>query len=96
MGGFVAKEAPVEKDGNPKVHIVTKRKLSGKPAIGSFSAGQNTMQKMRTRSDFCLFKIFEEEVVSTAFGLWAHDEKAEDAVTFLNFINAVDEIKKVG
>ena len=54
MGGFIAKEAPVEKDGKPKVHLVTKRRLSGKPAVGSFSSGNYTMQKMRTRSDFCL------------------------------------------
>mmetsp|Transcript_21233 Transcript_21233/g.42385 ORF Transcript_21233/g.42385 Transcript_21233/m.42385 type:complete len:530 (+) Transcript_21233:148-1737(+) len=94
MGGFIAKEAPVEKDGKPKVHLVTKRRLSGKPAVGSFSSGNFTMQKMRTRSDFCLLKIFEEDVVYTAFCLWATDEKADDAVTYLNFIKTVDATKK--
>ena len=95
MGGFVTKEAPVEKDGKPKVHLVTKRRLSGRPAVGSFSAGKNTMQKLRTRSDFCLLKIFEENIVYKAFVLWAGDERAEDAVLYLNFIKTVDDLKQV-
>ena len=86
MGGFVTKEPPTSENGDPKVHIVTKRRLSGRPAAGSFSAGPNTMQKMRTRSDFCLLKIFEEETVVKRFGFWAEGCNEEEAVKFLSFI----------
>jgi hypothetical protein len=95
MGGFVSttKDFPTTDNGSPKVHVVSKRRLSGRPAYGAFSAGVNTMNKMRTRSDFCLLKIFETEVVVTAFGLWARDEGASDAVKYLNFIRAVNDLK---
>ncbi|GMH49721.1 hypothetical protein TL16_g00591 [Triparma laevis f. inornata] len=95
MGGFVSttKEPPVTETGSPKVHVVNRRRFSGRPAHGAFSAGTSTMNKIRTRSDFCLLKIFESKAVIASFGLWAQDEGASDAVKYLNFIIAINDLK---
>ena len=92
MGGFVSRaaEAPVDEKGYPRVHVPTGRRLSGRPRVGSFSAGPKTLTKLRTRSDFCLVKIFEEKIVLKAFQLWCKDEKCAEASTFLSFISSVD------
>lgn len=93
MGGFVSHATPVDENGDPRVHVPTGRRLSGRPRVGSFSAGPKTLTKLRTRSDFCLVKIFEEKIVLTAFQLWCKDEKCTEASTFLSFITAVDAVK---
>ncbi|GMH48753.1 hypothetical protein TrRE_jg8235 [Triparma retinervis] len=95
MGGFVSRaaEAPVDEKGYPRVHVPTGRRLSGRPRVGSFSAGPKTLTKLRTRSDFCLVKIFEEKIVLKAFQLWCKDEKCAEASTFLSFISSVDSVK---
>jgi len=72
MGGGQSNELNALGEASPH-----RAKLSfGKPAKGGFSAGPKTMEKIRTRSDFCLLKIVEQEVIRTAFGLWAKEEAA--------------------
>jgi len=87
-------EPTVDENGKPRVHVPTGRTLSGRPRVGSFSAGPNTMTKLRTRSDFCLVKIFEEKVVLKAFQLWCKDEGCTEASAFLAFITTVNSMKE--
>jgi len=96
MGGFVSRtnEPPVDEKGEPRVHIPTGRRLSGRPQVGAFSAGPTTMTKLRTRSDFCLVKIFEEKIVFKAFELWCIDEKCTVASVYLSFIISIDKMKE--
>ncbi len=94
MGGILSSgNAPIADNEGPDVHVPRKRKMSGKPAVGSFSAGATTMNKMRTRSDFCLLKIFQEEVVKRAFDIWTTDEMCNDGSLYLKFITCVNEMK---
>ncbi|GMI21651.1 hypothetical protein TeGR_g4448 [Tetraparma gracilis] len=74
--------------GVPAVHV-SKLNMSGKPVKGGFSSGPKTMEKIRTRSDFCLLKIVEQDIVRKAFSQWA---KAE-AATYLDFVLEVNEMK---
>jgi hypothetical protein len=74
MGGGLSSELSVTGEATPH-----RAKLSwgGKPVKGGFSAGPRTMEKIRTRSDFCLLKIVEQEVVRKVSGrlvLCAHSK----------------------
>jgi hypothetical protein len=97
MGGaFSSQGPPVDKMGKPLTHIPTKRRLSGQAAVGAFSPSPATMSKMRTRSDFCLLKIFEEKQVLRAFELWCNEEDSTKvAIRYLKFVIQVEKMKEV-
>ena len=77
------------------VHKVRKTSITGQPKKGAFNSGKVTMSKLRTRSDFCLVRIFEEEIVRTAFEKWCSTEinLSADGITYLTFIQRVNQIK---
>ena len=92
MGGGGSKSGPVNELGIPVVHV-PKKDLFGKVVKGGFSAGPRTMEKIRTRSDFCLLKIVEEVEVRKAFALWAHAENVKEGAVFLDFVLDVNDMK---
>jgi len=98
MGGILAKP-PIQLDkttGEPLTHVPTARKFSGSVAIGGFSPQHDTMMKLRTRSDFCLLKIFEEQVVIRAFELWCcEDPSTQAGYRYLLFIQGINAMKLI-
>ncbi|GMH82151.1 hypothetical protein TrVE_jg12996 [Triparma verrucosa] len=90
MGGGGSKPSPL--DLQPAVHV-PKKGWTGKVVKGGFSAGPRTMEKIRTRSDFCLLKIVEQETVRKAFALWAHAENVKEGATYLDFVLDVNDMK---
>ncbi|GMH48749.1 hypothetical protein TrRE_jg8234 [Triparma retinervis] len=70
-----------------------KTSWSGKVVKGGFSAGPRTMEKIRTRSDFCLLKIVEEDIVQKAFSQWARSENVKEGGVYLEFVLDVNEMK---
>mmetsp|Transcript_10150 Transcript_10150/g.20200 ORF Transcript_10150/g.20200 Transcript_10150/m.20200 type:complete len:583 (+) Transcript_10150:70-1818(+) len=92
MGGGGSKSAPVNALGVPVVHVA-KKDMFGKVVRGGFSAGPKTMEKIRTRSDFCLLKIVEQVEVRKAFALWAHAENVKEGAVYLDFVLDVNDMK---
>jgi len=54
------------------------------------------MEKIRTRSDFCLLKIVEEDLVQKAFSEWARSAHLKEGGVYLEFVLDVNEMKNEG
>ena len=76
------------------VHHPKRNKLTRHIVKGGFNAGPKTMDKIRTRSDFSLLKLLEEENTRNAFKLWTMDNNYTEASYHLDFVLDVDSMKQ--
>jgi len=74
MGGGSSTSFLQENESGCIIHTPSRNSITKTIKKGGFSAGPKTMDKIRTRSDFSLLKLIEEETVRAEFLSWTKKE----------------------